>query len=55
MPLTKVKTRSSPANTATIIHQESTALLHELRMLGLDAGQLGKGNMPPQLHWRCAR
>ena len=46
MPLTKVKSRSSPANTATIIHQESTALLHEPGPPSLDAGQLGKGHMP---------
>ena len=49
MPLTKVKSRSRPANTATITYQESTALLHEPGTPSLDAGQLGKGHMPLRL------
>ena len=48
MPLTKVKTRSSPANTAMITYQESTALLHEPGTPSLDAVHLRKGHMPPR-------
>ena len=48
MPLTKVTSRSSPANTAMITYQESTALLHEPGTPSLDAVHLRKGHMPPR-------
>ena len=48
MPLTKVKSRSRCANTATVAHQESANLLHETGPLSLDEVRLGKRHMPPR-------
>ncbi|MCY4055153.1 MAG: hypothetical protein OXF67_04660 [Cyanobacteria bacterium MAG CAR4_bin_6] len=48
MPLTKVKSRSRCANTATVAHQESANLLHEPGPLSLDKVQLGNRHMPPR-------
>ena len=59
MPLTKVKTRSSPANTATITHRERIALLYEPEAPSPDTGQLGKGHtchpVPLAARWVAER
>ena len=47
MPLTNLKSRSRPTDRTMMTYQERIASLHEPGTPSLDAGQLGKGHMPP--------